>query len=347
MKDRFSIKDQIESSPALKSAKIDYDHSWTLDRGGILNIYDNLDIGDFERITKHNLKIDLVQFSRQFNVDVQTLQLLNSNIFLKDSSTHFKEVFNGYGSFNDLHFLKHLPDLKSFGFGAFYKIDISPIKDYVQLTDFGLGGYNIPLKPIEGYKHFKSFGFGEKIKDTKIISTFLHLENLGISSQNFKSLDFILPLQYLKRISFSFGGTVIFNDLVSIKSLEELDIWRTRKLEVEHLIPINDIQNLRTLKLRELPRIENFNWLENPSLQTLVIEELKGLKSYETLENKKNIKTLILKDRLDKDKISSLANLSNINSIQVYKWYLDNEAEAFALLPNAEKIREIDIQYLR
>jgi len=67
-----------------------------------------------------------------------------------------------------------------------------------------------------------------------------------------------LPLQYLKRISFSFGGNVIFNDLVSIQSLEELDIWRTRKLEVEQLIPINDIQNLRTLKLRELPRIEKF-----------------------------------------------------------------------------------------
>jgi len=93
--------------------------------------------------------------------------------------------------------------------------------------------------------------------------------------------------------------------------------------------------------------LKNFNWLENPSLQTLVIEELKGLKTYETLEDKKNIKTLILKDRLDKNKIASLGKLSHIDSIQVYKWYLDNETEAFALLPNAEKIRENDIQYLR
>lgn len=347
MHDSFSIKSQIENSPALKSGTKDYDDFWTLDLAGILNIYGNLTESDLERINNNKTQIILVQFARQFPVNEPTLQLLNDTIFSKDKSTRLRTTFNGHGAFNDLQFLKFLSNLKCFGFSAFYKIDLSPIRDYVELSDFGIGGYNISLVPIEGYKHLTSFGFGDKIKDTKIISTFSNLENLGISSQNLKSLDFILPLKKLKRISFSLGGTVEFNDLSLSKNIEDIDIWRTKKLELEHLVPLNKIQKLKILKLRELPRIGNFDWLQNPSLQTLVIQELKGLKSFDSLKGQKNIKTLVIKDRLDKTKIMSLGNLDNIESIQVYKWYLDNHSNDFSMLPNRDNIKEIELEYLK
>ncbi|MBL0019937.1 MAG: hypothetical protein IPP17_26800 [Bacteroidetes bacterium] len=104
----ISIKGQIESSPALKSGTIDYDHHWTLNRGGILNIYGNLEYDDIARITGHPIPIKLIQFVRQFQVNEQTLRLLNEKYFIMTKSTRFRETFNGYGAFNDLQFLKYL-----------------------------------------------------------------------------------------------------------------------------------------------------------------------------------------------------------------------------------------------
>lgn len=67
-----------------------------------------------------------------------------------------------------MDFLKHLPDLKSFEFGAFYKIDLSPIQEYVQLTDFRFGGYNIPLKPIEDINTLNLLGLEKKLRIQKL-----------------------------------------------------------------------------------------------------------------------------------------------------------------------------------
>lgn len=346
MRDDFSIKSQIESSPALKSGTKDYDDFWSLGLAGVLNIYGNLTEDDVLKI-KNNGPIAQVQFGRKFNVDKQTLRLLNEAIFDSDNFTLLRTTFNGFGAFDNLLFLKHLSNLKSFGFAAFSKIDLTPIRDYVELSDFGLGGCNIPLKPLENYGHITSFGFGEKIKDLEIISSFKNLECLAISSQNLKSLEFILPLKKLKKISFALGGTIALDDLSLSENLEEIDIWRTKKLEMAHLAPLNDVRNLKYLKLRELPRIHDFHWLQNPSLQTLVIEELKGLKTFDSLKSVKNVKTLVIKSRLDKAKILSLGELTNFDSIQIYKWYLDNQFESLARLPNWGKIKEIEAVYLK
>lgn len=347
MNDSFSIKGLIESSPGLGSGTIDYDHHWTVGFGGVLNIYGNLSEEDVLRIANYKSQIGHVQFARKFYVHENTLRNLNDTVFLSDKLIHLRETFNGFGAFDDLQHLMHLPNLKSYGFSSFQKIDLSPIKEYVELTNFGLGGYNISLKAIEGYKHFKSFGLGDKIKDFKIISSFINLENLGISSQNLKNLDFILPLKNLRKISFSLGSTVAFDDLVLLESLEELGIWRTKQLEIEHLIPLNKITNLKILKLQELPRITNFSWLDNSSVTTLVIENLKGLKTYESLKHNQHIKTLVIKDgRLDRDKILSIGKLNNIEDIQVYKWYLENKSDSFSILPNYDKIKEMELKYL-
>lgn len=187
---------------------------------------------------------------------------------------------------------------------------------------------------------------GEKIKDTQIVSSFDNIETLGILSQNLKSIAFAISLKKLKKLSFWGGGTNQFNDLPLIENLEELDIWRTRKLEMEHLIPLNKISNLKTLYLRELPRIENFNWLQHPGLETLVIEELKGLNSFDALANNSNLKTLVIKAVINKEKIASLGALTGIETIQVYKeWHLKNHSIDFSTLPNADRIKEMESKY--
>jgi hypothetical protein len=345
MHNSFSIKEQVEKYVSLQQGLLDYDHGWTLSTSGLLNIYNDLIESDFERIIKHGIPIKSVQFALRFSVNEKTLKLLNDAVFVSQDEALFRVILNGCGAFDDLNFLKHLPNLKGFGFRAMDKVDISPIVDFVKLKNLGLAGGNISLKAIEGYKSLTSFGFGDKIKNLEVISSFSNLENLGVSGKNLKNLEFIVPLKNLKRISFSLGGTSKLNELSKVANLEDVDIWRTRKLTIEDLTPLNEISGLKVLKLRQLPNITHFNWLQNPSLQCLFIQNLKGLKSYETLKNI-HTKTLIISDKLDETKIESIGHLNNIESIQINKWYLEKYAHLFSKLTNKDKITEMELQYL-
>lgn len=334
------IEKMATNSPSSISTTKAYGKSWILTRGEILNIYGNIEDGDYEE------KIDLkklraIQIARKFVVNEITLRKLNI-AFLNNPELHFGETFNGFGPFNDLEFLKHLPNLKNFGFYTFGQIDISPIRKYVQLNHLGLGGYNIPLREIEANPYLLSFGFGEKIKDTKTISTFYQLENLRVSGQKLKGLDFVIPLKKLKRITFSLGGTTTFESLEMVEGLEELEIWRTRQLEVEHLVPINKIKTLRVLKLRQLPRITRLNWLNNSTVQTLVLDSLKGLNTFDSLREIPHLNELIIIDRIDEKGLLSIQKLGNIDTIQVPDMYLNE----LSMSENGMKFKKIESKYM-
>ncbi|MBK9449383.1 MAG: hypothetical protein IPN95_08195 [Bacteroidetes bacterium] len=117
-------------------------------------------------------------------------------------------------------------------------------------------------------------------------------------------------------------------------------------MEIEHLIPINGIKNLKVLKLRELPRITNLSWLNNLSIETLVLEDLRGLENFDSL-NCQSLKTLVIKDaRLEGAKLESLGQFENIQNIQIYKWYLDNKSKDIASFLNRANITEIELKYL-
>jgi hypothetical protein len=340
----LEIERMANDTPSAISTTKAYSKSWILTVGGILNIYG--DIHAQELACKVNAKdIRQIQFARKFNVSPETLETLDSEILSLNKEVHLREVFNGYGAFNDLEFLKYLPNLKSFGFGVCYDLDLSPIRKFVQLENFGLGGRNISLKELRGYQSITSFGFGDKVKDYDSISTLLNVENINIGGHNLKTLNFLFHLKKLKRLSFSLGGTTAFEELQNLEKLEELDIWRTRKIEIENLIPINSIEKLKILKLRELPRIDTLNWICNNSLDTLLIQEMKGLKSFESISKIGNINTLVIKDNLDFNKIKSLQSLDNVKEIQIYQGYLDSKKYIIddKLKP---KLKGIELRYL-
>ncbi|RZJ49275.1 MAG: hypothetical protein EOO19_05840 [Chryseobacterium sp.] len=213
------------------------------------------------------------------------------------------------------------------------------------MSTFGLGGYNVSLKELQSYNSLKRFWFGDKIKDFYSISSIHNLEEISIMSQNLKSLEFLFSLKKLKNLSFSFGGTTYFEELPTLVSIEQLDFWRIRKLEVQHLLPINNVENLKTLMLIELPRITNLGWIKNDKLETLVLQDMKGLQSYESLAEIGNVERLVIKDTLNKEKIDSLEKLANIKEIQVYGGYVDDHNHYIHKTKVAEKVKTMELKY--
>ena len=119
-------------------------------------------------------------------------------------------------------------------------------------------------------------------------------------------------------------------------------LWRTRQLEVEHLVSLNKIKNLRVLKLRELPRITRMNWFNNPAVETLVLNGLKGLQTFDSLKGISTLKKLVIINWIDNNGLLSLQKLNNVNNIQVFEEYLGQVSE----FDNHEKFSKIDFKYI-
>lgn len=247
-----------------------------------------------------------------------TLQLLNDHVLARHPQAGLSETLNGFGAFDDLGFLAQLPRLRSLRVNGNHAIDLRPIRSHGALEHLGVGGLGTSLSPLQGYERLRSFSFGERIKHHETVGTFSNLERLTINGQNLKSLTFLKSLPSLRSLSFVLGGTKRFADLPDLPSLEELSIWRTRKLEMDDLLPLNQIGSLRRLVLSELPRITTLDWLMNSSLHLLELEKMKGLRSYASLAGLPSLKTLILREEVTEGHVVELARLGSLEEIYVY-----------------------------
>jgi hypothetical protein len=314
------VDELLLRNPELRRTLADHGGTWMLLRGGVLNIYGELDRADAERIGAQ-AKLELIQFGRKFDVSNATLQLVNDPVLAQHPQASLSETLNGFGAFEDLGFLAHLPRLRSLGIGGNHAIDLRPIRSHGALEHLRVGGLGTSLSPLQGYERLRSFAFGERIKHHEAVGTFTNLERLTINGQNLKSLAFLKPLQSLRSLSFVLGGTRRFADLTDLPRLDELSIWRTRKVEIDDLLPLNQINSLRRLVLRELPRITSLDWLTNSSLHVLELEKMKGLRSYASLAGPPSLKTLILRDEVTEAHIVELARLGSLNEVYVYDHY--------------------------
>lgn len=331
------IKGMIAGSPAIQSTTQAHGKSWMLTCGGVLNIYGNTPL---EELAQALVPADVrqIQFARKFAVSDVTLHAIDATILRPNPTALLRTTFNGHGAFDDLTFLKHLPHLGTLGVGTFNRLDLSPIVEYTQLKDLGLGGYNLNLSPLVGYEPLESFGFGDKVKDYVSISKIPNLKQLAIGGQKLRSLTFLRELAKLERLSFSFGGTTQFEDLPALDTLVELDLWRTRMLEAEHLEPLNRIPRLASLSLRELPRIKTLEWLQSPTLKKLLLEDMRGLRTYDSLINLPHLDALVIKTALTPQQLQSLESLGNVSTIFLYQHHINAHAEYLSHSPLKEKI---------
>jgi hypothetical protein len=320
------VDELLLRNPELRRNLADHSGTWMLLRGGVLNIYGELNSADAERIGGQ-AKLELIQFGRKFDVSNATLRLLNDHVLAQHPQASLRETLNGFGAFDDLGFLGHLPGLRSLGIDGNHAIDLRPIRSHGALEHLSVGGLGTSLSPLQGYERLRSFAFGERIKHHEAVGTFTNLERLTINGQNLKSLTFLKPLQSLRSLSFVLGGTRRFADLPDLPRLDELSIWRTRKLEIDDLLPLNQISSLRRLVLSELPRITSLDWLTNSSLHILELEKMKGLRSYASLVGLPSLKTLILRDEVTEGHIVELARLGSLKEIYVHEYY-QNELRA-------------------
>src|SRR5438552_7875491 len=117
-------------------------------RGGVLSIYGELDSADAERIGAQ-AKLELIQFARKFDVSTATLRLLNDRVLAQHPQVSLRETLNGFGAFDDLGFLAHLPRLRSLGIGGNHAIDLRPIRSHGALEHLGVGGLGTSLSRSE------------------------------------------------------------------------------------------------------------------------------------------------------------------------------------------------------
>ena len=336
-RDARPVDEILLHSPNLVEGLADYGGTWMLLSGGVLNIYGNIGREDAERIGA-NANLGLVQFSRKFSVSTTTLALLNDHVLARHPATSIRTTLNGHGAFDDLRFLNHLPGLRSLSFAGNWAVDLEPVRRHDAIEDLGVGGIGTSLRPLEGRHQLKAFGWSERPKHTETIATFRNLQRLDIGSQSLKSLAFLSVLPRLRSLSFMLGGTRNFADLVDFPALEDLVIWRTRKLEAKDLLPVNEISGLKHFMLAELPRITSLDWLTNPTLQWLELERMRGLQSLTSLEDLPGLETLVLSGTFSFENIAELCRLPKLKTLYVHEYPLkklkpavDTDALPFAI----------------
>lgn len=286
-------------------------------RSGVLNIYGPLERADTRRIASAtpDARGLQLQFARRFDVSAATLENLDRDVLAVLPDQSLRETLNGHGAFDSLDFLRHLPHLRGLNAQGNRPIDLSPVQGHPTLEALTIGGLGTPLTPLRGGSRLRHLGIAERVKSLEVIAGLPSLQSVTFLGQTLKSLAFLEPLPSLRTLSLSLGGTRELATLARLANLEELELWRIRQLEAQHVLPLNQAPRLRTLRLRELPRITGLDWLRNPSLTCLELEGMTGLDSYASLRG--GLKTLVLKDEVDEERLASLSALTSLEEVRV------------------------------
>jgi hypothetical protein len=266
-------KYQVESSPAIKSSTASYDENYILSNNGILNIYGNCSKKEIEKSLQEKTKwgITLIQFARQFKVEKELLKLLNERVLKEFPNCSLRQVFNGYGAFDNLNFLEHLNNLSDLRIEMFGEIDLKPINKYCKLKSLAIGGDKSKIEGITNHESIENLFVFDKVKDIQLIGRMKNLKKLTISKMTLKNLDFLNGLTNLNELHFMLGGTKNLGALPQIGKIEELSFTWVRQLKMEHLNPINDMKFLKKLKFDRQPHLLNLDWLNNKEIETEII----------------------------------------------------------------------------
>jgi hypothetical protein len=264
-----SIKDMIEGSPALKSGTALYSDNFTLDFGGVLNIYNDLTESDCKSIQSKN-KLRQIQFARSFSVADNTFGLINSYFLTSDIIPTLRFTLNGYGAVNDLKCLSKLSNVKSLTVDMFKNNQLDKINQFTRLTKLGLGG-SISIKQIAEQKELEEIFLFEKLKDIEVIGSMTNLKKITFSKMTLKNLDFLTNLTNLKELHFMLGSATNYAKLPDIGKIEKLSFTLVRRLTIEHLLPINNMKFLKELKFDTQAHLTDIDWLTNKAIKTEVI----------------------------------------------------------------------------
>jgi len=264
-----SVRQMIESSPALNSTTPVYNDNFALTIGGVLNIYKDLTKDDCDLIINAK-RFTQIQFAGDKPNDT-TLKLINERLLPARQNICLRVITNGHGAFNNLDFLAHLPNLKNLAADLFNKDEVDKINKYLQLEILAIGTHKVSIKGICRQQNLKSLFVFEKPKDIEIIGQMNWIEKLTFSMQSLKSLDFLIPLIILKELHFKLGGTRNLAALPDIGKIEKLSFLWVRQLVIENLLPINEMKYLKELSFDTQAHLTDLDWLKDKSINTEVV----------------------------------------------------------------------------
>lgn len=264
-----SVRQMIESSPALTSTTPVYTDNFALTIGGVLNIYYDLTKEDCDLILGAE-RFNQIQFAGD-KLNDKTLHYINEVLLPSRQNICLRVVINGYGAFNDLNFLSKLPNLRNLTADLFKTDEIETINKYLRLEVLAIGTHKVSLKPIVQQTGLKKLFVFDKPKNIEVIGQMPWLQNLTFSMQTLQGLDFLIPLSNLKELHFKLGGTKNLVDLPNIGKIEKLSFMWVRQLMIENLLPINEMKHLKELSFDTQAHLTDLDWLKNKSIKTEII----------------------------------------------------------------------------
>ncbi|HWD88055.1 MAG TPA: hypothetical protein VG367_08015 [Mucilaginibacter sp.] len=265
----YSVREMIESSPALKSTTPVYTDNFALTIGGVLNIYNDLTKEDCELIIGAK-RFSQIQFAGGKLKD-ETLKHINETLLPSRQNICLSIEVNASGAFDNLDFLSKLPNLKNLAVNFFKTNEVEKINKYLNLNVLAIGTQKVSLKPIIQQTGLKRLFISEQPKGIEIIGQMPWIENLTFSMQALKNLDFLSPLSNLKELHFLLGGTKNLSNLPNIGKIEKLSFMRVRQLMVENLLPINEMKYLKEVTFDTQTHLTDLDWLKDKRIKTEVI----------------------------------------------------------------------------
>lgn len=322
----------ILQSEALRSLVKEYTDRWILYSSGALGLYDNLNEEDFHRLVEPNL-ITNINFVSDFLVDSYTRE----NIYrLIEGSPNLQYVFSRIGinevdSFEQLRFFKNLKRLSISTEG---KLGIEIVNKYLSLESLKISGDNADLTYLAEQKSIKQLEISGKVKNIQAVGSLVNLNSLILKHQTLKAIDFLFSLNELKEIHFQLGGKPNLEGIENVVNLERLNFWHVRQLEIDNLLPVNNMNNLLALSLKEQPRISSIDWLDAPNLKYLSLLGLRGFKTLNGLSRFNKLETFFTVEVPNED-LSEILKLKKLTKLwlppDVYK---RNEKLIKGVFPN-------------
>ena len=266
-----TVKQMIEDSPAVRMGTLVYSDNFILTTGGVLNIYHDLTEADCLSITSTST-LRQIQFSRAFNVDDGTFELINSWLLPLGHKPTFHVILNGCGAVRDLNCLRILTNLRSLTVDMFKNDQLKELNRYAKLEVLGLGGHGISIKPITQQSGLEELFLFGKLKDVESISSMKRLKKVTFSQITLKNLDFLIELDDLRELHFMLGSASNYDQLPNIGKIESLSFGHVRQLTTDHLMPINRMKYLKKLGFHTQPHLTDLDWLKDKSIQTEVVK---------------------------------------------------------------------------
>lgn len=304
------VEAQLAGSPALRAGSVDHGGWWDLNTGGVLNIYGHLTEDECQRIGCHS-RIVQVQFGRHFPVRTAMWRALDEHVFRSHPGALLWYGWVIPDTAVDLRCLEHLPSLRGLTVWG-NRPDLSPVRDHGGIVELRVVDGDV--RPVAGVGSIRSLWLGKGARHREVAGELPNLEDLTISGVTVTDLSHLESLQRLTSLAIWFGATRRFSELLRLRHVCRVDIWRVRQLEMTDLEPLNTVAGLETLALRELPRVTSLSWLTNPSVRNLELD-LKNLASLTCLTGLPGLENLALRRPVPDDASAQLSELPGLRAV--------------------------------